>query len=205
MTTLMASGSPARGPEFDDTTTIPADDKKPNFRKRLVIARHELLLELQERFPAAFPVDPEQIRPLELGVHQKLRAVLGDDRWFILGRFMGWHAHRWHYLRALTIHRERIGLDGLVAGEITDEDQEAARVEMQAIEARCRVSRKAAKVAAIAKGRAMAKQVRQQERAAAVPAPPPPLPVVEPKSPAELGLRPTLRLKRKDSNLRTEA
>ena len=69
-----------------------------------------LLAELSERYPGAFPSDPEAVMPLAINIHKKLVAA-GYDRKAVAGA-LGPYASAPAYLAALAAGKPRVNLDG---------------------------------------------------------------------------------------------
>lgn len=87
-----------------------------------------LLAELRERYPKAFPADPEAVMPLAIRIHKQLIAL--GHTWNEVRRVLGLYAGSRAYLTALAAGKPRVGLDGEPAGEVTEEQREVAREQL---------------------------------------------------------------------------
>lgn len=128
-----------------DTSASPsAADKK---RERAAQAR-DLLSRLAERYPACFTRDADQVRPLAIGIQQKLRAELAETPDFEntpgwqLRQALAIYTRSLDYLKAIIEQRPRINLDGSVAGEVTEQEQAHAQARFDEINA-ARAARRA--------------------------------------------------------------
>lgn len=129
--------------------------------------------ELARRFPAVFAVDKSVIKPLEIGVYEKL--VVACPGWtardirFFLAKYCNAPA----YHSALIKEKQRFNLDGSPAGEITEENkaavmQKKAEIKTQQEAARQKKEENLAKLAEIESRKAvhlalMEKQKRKKE------------------------------------------
>ncbi len=86
------------------------------------------------RWPHLFQVTPETIRPLAIGIANDLCAQLSDfDPKLVHQTLRQWMAdHRVPYWKALMRGGPRYDLDGNPKGEVTTEQQEAARQQRKA-------------------------------------------------------------------------
>jgi sRNA-binding protein len=79
------------------------------------------------RFPKRFVHFEERRRPLKLGIHLDIIAVLGEEidrkRLAVALRF---YVTNIYYLRAQTAGRDRIDLDGNPAGTVTEDEAKQA-------------------------------------------------------------------------------
>lgn len=126
-----------------EQATQEAQDAAKREEKRQRAAQARALLDaLAQRYPACFTRDRDQVRPLAIGIQQKLRAELaGDDD---LKETPGWmvrqalaiYTRSPAYFRAIIDKRPRINLDGSVAGEVTEQEQAHASSQLEAWEAR---------------------------------------------------------------------
>ena len=83
---------------------------------------HEVLALLCARFPKGFfRAYQVRRRPLKLGIHRELVALLGEIERKLLRKALGLH-HQPGYLRAQQAGAERIDLDGNPAGVVTEEE-----------------------------------------------------------------------------------
>ena len=104
----------------------------------------DTLAVLRELFPKVFPIRRSEIRPLKIGVHRDLMAALGEDLEPAIRAALRYYTRWHHYQRALTLYKARFGLDGLPAGEVTEEHQNTARLNVERY--RKKAELKAAKV-----------------------------------------------------------
>ncbi|NLO81255.1 MAG: prop expression regulator [Xanthomonadaceae bacterium] len=121
----------------ETSATPSAVDKK---RARAAQAR-ALLERLAARYPDCFTRNAEKIRPLAIGIQQKLRAELAEDPEF--QDVPGWqirqalaiYTRSLSYLKALIEGRPRVNLDGSTAGEVTAQEQAHAQARFDEINA----------------------------------------------------------------------
>lgn len=97
---------------------------------------------LAEQYPSCFTRDPEQVRPLAIGIQQKLRAELaelpefeGSPGWLVR-QALALYTRSIAYLTAIVEKRPRINLDGSTASEVSDQEQAHARERLNEIQAR---------------------------------------------------------------------
>jgi sRNA-binding protein len=76
------------------------------------------LMVLREKWPLAFPVNEEDVRPLTNGIVREISAALGWSYPYTLGVLAGWKLGR-TYCHAVLRHDQRITLDG-APGEPVD-------------------------------------------------------------------------------------
>jgi hypothetical protein len=92
-------------------------------------ATETLLAELRERYPKAFPADPEAVMPLMLHIHKGLLAA-GYKRKAVT-ETLGVYVNAPAYLAALSAGRPRIDLDGEPAGEVSETQRELAKAQLE--------------------------------------------------------------------------
>ena len=80
---------------------------------------------LREKWPLAFPVWPEDVRPLALGVADQIAAAMGWSVQYSLGVLRPWKMAPF-YCRAVLSHDQRITLDGAPAETIDASAKELA-------------------------------------------------------------------------------
>jgi len=111
---------------------------QPNRRQRDALAQQELLAQFRQRWPQAFPLTWQEIKPLARGVHQELATHFPDSRLSLIkqtiARFQ--RSHDGAYWRAILKGGPRYNLDGAPNGEVTAEEQEQARANLLAMKAR---------------------------------------------------------------------
>ena len=102
---------------------------QPNRRQRKAQAPQQLLAVLRTRWPAAFPADPRQIRPLMRGVHQEVAKRLpGTALWLIKRAIILFQRLSGSaYWRAVLKGGPRYALDGSPCGEVIPREQEHAK------------------------------------------------------------------------------
>src|ERR1700722_20141147 len=69
---------------------------------------------LLEKWPLAFPVRPEDVRPLALGVADQIAAAMGCSVQYTFGALRPWNMAPF-YCRAVLSHDQRITLGGAPA------------------------------------------------------------------------------------------
>lgn len=97
---------------------------------------------LAEQYPACFTRDAAKVRPLAIGIQQKLRAELAELPEFenppgwLVRQALALYTRSIAYLTAIVEKRPRINLDGSTATEVTDQEQEHARERLSEIQAK---------------------------------------------------------------------
>jgi sRNA-binding protein len=69
---------------------------------------------LREKWPRAFPVEAQDVRPLALGVANQIAAAMDWSLQYTLGVLRPWKMAPF-YCRAVLSHDQRITLDGALA------------------------------------------------------------------------------------------
>jgi ProP effector len=97
----------------------------------------EVLKLLCDRFPNCFAMFQARRRPLKIGIHHDILAVLGDeiDR-KILGNALRVYVSNVGYLRAQREGADRIDLDGKPADVVTADEAANARRALDGIKAK---------------------------------------------------------------------
>jgi hypothetical protein len=108
-------------------------------------ARQQLAV-LREKWPLAFPVKHEDIRPLAMGVARQVAAAMGWSLPYTLGVLGGWKMAP-VYCQAVLCHDQRIALDGSPAETIEAEAKDLAAKQLAKLAAR-KAAKKVAKPAA---------------------------------------------------------
>jgi sRNA-binding protein len=108
-------------------------------------ARQQLAV-LREKWPLAFPVKHEDIRPLAMGVARQVAAAMGWSLPYTLGVLGGWKMAP-VYCQAVLCHDQRIALDGSLAETIEAEAKDLAAKQLAKLAAR-KAAKKVAKPAA---------------------------------------------------------
>ena len=99
--------------------------------------RYEVLALLCARFPKTFFAYQRRRRPLKIGIHRELEAVLGETvERKLLHRAIRTYVVNYGYLQSQTAGAERIDLDGKPAGVVTEEEAENAKRTLAGINAR---------------------------------------------------------------------
>ncbi len=110
-------------PPAPDTPTAAASitrDYKSETQRAYREARTVIAL-LQQRWPAAFPEEPQQVRPLVAGLTPLIAAALGWSRPYTRAVLLTWKL-RPSYCHAVLAHPVRFDLDGNPTDQPIDED-----------------------------------------------------------------------------------
>jgi sRNA-binding protein len=97
-------------------------------------ARWELLEILRDRWPQAFPLDSQRVRPLAVGIRQDIAAHLPQQPLGRIGAAIGLFQRLMGpaYFRAVLRGGSRYDLDGNPRGEVTPAEQGLAKRDLQA-------------------------------------------------------------------------
>ena len=90
---------------------------------------------LRERWPLAFPVQHQDIRPLALGVAHQVAAGMGWSLPYTLSVLRHWKMAA-VYCRAILSNDQRIALDGAPAEPVDPNARELAAKQLARLEAR---------------------------------------------------------------------
>jgi sRNA-binding protein len=123
---------------------------------------------LRKKWPLAFPVKEQDVRPLAIGAAAEIGTAMGWSHPYTLGVLAGWKMAP-VYCRAVLCYDQRIALDGSPAETVEAEAKDLAAKQLAKLAAR-----KAAKKAAEAAAPAVVKPKPAS-------APPPALPPETPK------------------------
>jgi sRNA-binding protein len=123
---------------------------------------------LRKKWPLAFPVKQQDVRPLAIGAAGEIGTAMGWSHPYTLGVLAGWKMAP-VYCRAVLCYDQRIALDGAPAEPVGAEAKDLAAKQLAKLAAR-----KAAKKAAEAAAPAVVKPKPAS-------APPPALPPETPK------------------------
>jgi sRNA-binding protein len=104
---------------------------------------------LRERWPIAFPIEHEDVRPLAMGVAREVSAAMGWSLPYTLGVLTRWKMAA-VYCQAVLSHEQRIGLDGSPAEMVDAKAKDLATKQIAQLEAR-KAARKAAERAVVVK------------------------------------------------------
>ena len=109
-------------------------ETRPNRKEREKQARRELLDIFRDRWPQAFPLDFQQVRPLAIGIKRDIAAQLPQHSLLRISgaigmfqRFLGPA-----YYRAVPCGGPRYDLDGNPRREVTPEEQGRAKRDLTA-------------------------------------------------------------------------
>lgn len=90
---------------------------------------------LREKWPLAFPVQPQDVRPLEIGVASKIAGTMDWSLDYAWGVLAPWKASK-AYGRAVLCYDLRMTLEGEPAEPVDDEARELARRRLAQLERR---------------------------------------------------------------------
>jgi sRNA-binding protein len=103
---------------------------------------------LREKWPLAFPVQHQDVRPLAMGVAREVAAAMGWSLPYTLGVLGCWKMAP-VYCQAVLCYDQRIALDGTPAETVDAEAKDLAAKQLTRLAAR-KAAKKAAKPAAAA-------------------------------------------------------
>jgi hypothetical protein len=101
---------------------------------------------LREKWPLAFPVQHQDVRPLAMGVARQVAAAMGWSLAYTLGVLGRWKMAE-VYCQAVLCHDQRIALDGAPAETVDAEAKDLATKQLAQLAAR-KTAKKAAEAAA---------------------------------------------------------
>jgi sRNA-binding protein len=101
---------------------------------------------LREKWPLAFPVEPQNVRPLAIGTAREIAAAMGWPVPYTLGVLVRWKMAP-IYCEAVLCHDQRIALDGAPAETVDAAAKEMATKQLAQLAAR-KIAKKEAKTAA---------------------------------------------------------
>jgi len=107
--------------------------------------RHQFAV-LREKWPLAFPVKDQDVRPLAIGATGEIAAAMGWSLPYTLGVLGRWKMAA-VYCQAVLSHDQRIALDGAPAETIDAEAKDLAAKQLAKLAAR-KAAKKAAEAAA---------------------------------------------------------
>src|SRR5262245_23084069 len=118
-------------PQQQSIPTLP----QLNHRQRDAQAQRELLKGFRVRWPAAFPNDWPEVKPLMRGVHQEIAKHLTGTSLSLIKRTIVLFQRQSSgaYWRAVIKGGPRYALDGSPCGEVTPQEQEHARQTLAAL------------------------------------------------------------------------
>jgi sRNA-binding protein len=90
---------------------------------------------LREKWPLAFPVKHQDVRPLAMGVARQLAAAMGWSLPYTLGVLGRWKMAP-VYCQAVLCHDQRIALDGAPAEAVDAEAKDLANKQLARLAAR---------------------------------------------------------------------
>src|SRR6516164_5454565 len=111
-------------------------------RQRGIEEAGQQLAVLRERWPLAFPVQHQDVRPLALGIPHQIAAGMGWSLPYTLSVLRRWKMAA-VYCQAVLSHEQRITLDGALAEQVDPNAKELATKQLARL-----VARNAAKKAA---------------------------------------------------------
>ena len=112
-------------------------------RQRGIKEASQQLGALRERWPLAFPVQHQDIRPLELGVAHQVATGMGWSLPYTLSVLRRWKMAA-VYCRAVLSHDQRIALDGTLAEMVDAGAKDLAAKQLARLDARNAAKKKAA-------------------------------------------------------------
>jgi len=115
-------------------------------RQRGIKEAGQQLGALREKWPLAFPVQAQDVRPLALGVAHQVAAEMGWSLPYTLSVLRHWKMAA-VYCRAVLSHDQRIALDGTPAETVDAEAKDLAAERLATLAAR-KAAKKVAKPAA---------------------------------------------------------
>jgi len=118
---------------------------------------------LREKWPLAFPVKHQDIRPLAIGTTRQIAATMGWSLPYTLGVLAHWKMAP-VYCQAVLCHDQRITLDGAPAEAVDAEAKDLATKRLAQLAAR-KAAKKEAKTAAPAPPAETPEQLRARVRA----------------------------------------
>jgi sRNA-binding protein len=89
---------------------------------------------LRERWPLAFPVKGEDVRPLAISATDEIAAAMGWSRPYTLGVLRHWKMTA-AYCRAILRHDQRIALDGVPDEPVGAEAKDLAAKQLERLAA----------------------------------------------------------------------
>ena len=98
---------------------------------------------LREKWPAAFPVQAQDVRPLALGIAGQIAAAMGWSLPYTLSVLRHWKMAA-VYCRAVLSHDQRISLDGTPAATVDAGAKDLAAKQLARLDARNAAKKKAA-------------------------------------------------------------
>jgi sRNA-binding protein len=115
-------------------------------RQRGIKEAGQQLGALREKWPLAFPVQAQDVRPLAMGVARQVVAEMGWSLPYTLGVLGRWKMAA-VYCQAVLSHDQRIALDGTPAETVDAEAKDLAAKQLAKLAAR-KAAKKAAEAAA---------------------------------------------------------
>ncbi len=111
-------------------------------RERGIKEAGQQLAVLRERWPLAFPVQTQDVRPLALGVAHQVAAEMGWSLPYTLSVLRHWKMAA-VYCRAVLSHDQRISLDGTPAATVDAGAKDLAAKQLARLDARNAAKKKA--------------------------------------------------------------
>ena len=116
MTVIQPPSAPNTLTAAAPTTLDPSSEARRAYRES-----HTAIALLQQRWPAAFPQAPQQVRPLISGLTPPIAAALDWSRPYTRAVLRTWKL-RPAYCRAVLEHPVRFDLDGNPTDQLVNED-----------------------------------------------------------------------------------
>jgi sRNA-binding protein len=104
-------------------------------RRRGINESGQHIAMLREKWPAAFPVKAQDVRPLALGVAGEVAEAMGWSLHYAHGVLIQWKTSP-AYCRAVLSHDQRIALDGSPAEPIDADAKELATKQLAKLTAK---------------------------------------------------------------------
>ena len=99
-------------------------------RDRGIKEYRQQLAELRKRWPRAFPVDDEDVRPLAVDATYEIAAVMGWSHPYTLGVLSRWKLAP-VYCQAVLCHHRRVDLDGSPAEMVDAKAKDLAAKQLE--------------------------------------------------------------------------
>jgi sRNA-binding protein len=107
---------------------------------------------LREKWPHAFPLKQQDIRPLTIGATGEIAAAMGWSVPYTLGVLFHWKLAP-AYCKAVLCHNQRITLDGAPAEAVDDEAKDLASKRLAQLAARKAAKKASSAAPAMAKAK----------------------------------------------------
>ena len=154
---------PGAGKQLDESVVVNQIEKSPEAKNRTRAknraANQAALVQLCETYPEVF--SRENVRPLKVGIQEDLIAdeKLARNR---IKRALASYVRSPQYLRSLQSGADRIGLDGVATGQVSEEEAAHARDKLKALKEQRREREKVERKDERAEQRKQAAKVKEQ-------------------------------------------